>query len=78
MVILKQLTISESSITSVQSYIFKPLVNLVKLNLSNNLLEELPPGLDQLVNVKYINFSDNYLTSLKNLPTNLTIDNIEF
>lgn len=69
---LKQLTISESSITSVQSYIFKPLVNLVKLNLSNNLLEELPPGLDQLVNVKYINFSDNYLTSLKNLPTNLT------
>ncbi|RCK65993.1 hypothetical protein Cantr_01784 [Candida viswanathii] len=69
---LKQLTVSESSITSIPSYIFKPLVNLVKLNLSNNLLEELPPGLDQLVNVKYINFADNYLTSLKNLPTNLT------
>lgn len=69
---LKQLTMSESSITSIQPYIFKPLVNLVKLNLSNNLLEELPIGLDQLVNVKYINFADNYLTSLKNLPTNLT------
>lgn len=68
---LKQLTISESSITRIPSFVFKPLGNLVKLNLSNNLLEDLPEGLEQLVNVKYMNFADNYITTLKRLPSNL-------
>lgn len=68
---LKQLTVSETSITSIPAYIFKPLSNLVKLNLSNNLLTELPEGLDQLHNLKYLNVADNFLTSLKNLPHNL-------
>lgn len=68
---LRQLTVSEGSITSIPSFVFKPLTNLVKLNLANNLLEELPPGLDQLTSVKYLNFADNYITSLHNLPTNL-------
>lgn len=68
---LKQLTVSETSITSIPNYIFKPLNNLVKLNLSGNLLQELPDGLDQLTNVKYLNFADNYITNLKSLPTNL-------
>lgn len=69
--VLKQLTVSETSITSIRPYIFKPLGNLVKLNLSNNLLESLPEGLDQLHNIKYINFADNYITDLKCLPKNL-------
>lgn len=68
---LKQLTVSESSISSIPSFVFKPLQNLVKLNLSNNLLEDLPDGLEQLVNVKYMNFADNYITSLQKLPFNL-------
>lgn len=68
---LKQLTVTESSITSIPSYVFKPLTNLVKLNLSNNLLAELPEGLDQLQNIKYMNFADNYITSLERLPLNL-------
>ncbi|ODV81082.1 L domain-like protein [Suhomyces tanzawaensis NRRL Y-17324] len=68
---LKQLTVSETSITSIPAFIFKPLTNLVKLNLSNNLLEELPDGLDQLINIKYLNFADNYITDLRKLPTNL-------
>lgn len=68
---LKQLTVSESSITSIPAFVFKPLANLVKLNLSNNLLEDLPEGLDQLHNVKYMNFADNYITNLNKLPLNL-------
>lgn len=68
---LKQLTVTESSITSIPAYIFKPLSNVVKLNLSNNLLEDLPEGLDKLHNVKYMNFADNYITSLERLPLNL-------
>lgn len=68
---LKQLTVSETSITSIPSYIFKPLNNLVKLNLSGNLLQELPDGLDQLTNIKYLNFADNYITNLRSLPKNL-------
>ncbi|CAI5756194.1 unnamed protein product [Candida verbasci] len=68
---LKQLTISETNIINVPRFIFKPLTSLVKLNLSNNLLEEVPAGLDQLINVKYLNFADNYITNLKNLPNNL-------
>lgn len=68
---LRQLTVSEGSITSIPAFTFKPLTNLVKLNLSNNLLEELPQGLDQLTNLKYLNFADNYITSLRNLPHNL-------
>lgn len=68
---LKQLTVSEGSITSIPSFVFKPLSNLVKLNLSNNLLEDLPDGLEQLHNVKYMNFADNYITSLRKLPPNL-------
>lgn len=68
---LKQLTVTESSITHIQPMVFKPLANLVKLNLSNNLLEEIPLGLDQLCSMKYLNFSDNYITSLKNLPVNM-------
>lgn len=69
--VIKQLTVSETSITSIPSYVFKPLNNLVKLNLSGNLLDKLPDGLDQLTNIKYLNFSDNYITNLKNLPKNL-------
>ncbi|EAZ63622.2 hypothetical protein PICST_52710 [Scheffersomyces stipitis CBS 6054] len=68
---LKQLTVSETSITSVPSFIFKSLTSLVKLNLSNNLLDEVPEGLDTLVNLKYLNFADNYITDLKKLPKNL-------
>lgn len=68
---LKQLTISETSITSIPKFTFKPFNNLVKLNLSGNLLDKLPDGLDQLTNIKYLNFSDNYITNLKNLPRNL-------
>lgn len=68
---LKQLTVTESSITSIPAFVFKPLSNVVKLNLSNNLLEDLPEGLDQLHNVKYMNFADNYITSLERLPLNL-------
>lgn len=68
---LRQLSVIETSITKIPSYIFKPLSNLVKLNLSNNLLEEIPDGLRYLVNIKYLNFADNYITSLSNLPNNL-------
>ncbi|KAK6461242.1 hypothetical protein DFJ63DRAFT_221487 [Scheffersomyces coipomensis] len=68
---LKQLTICETSITSIPAFIFRPLGNLVKLNLSNNLLQDLPDGLDQLINIKYLNFADNYITNLRKLPKNL-------
>lgn len=68
---LKQLTVSESSISSILSYIFEPLSNLVKLNLSGNLLEDIPDGLHHLHNLKYLNFADNYITNLKKLPSNL-------
>lgn len=68
---LRQLTVSEGSITSIPAFVFKPLTNLVKLNLANNLLEEFPQGLDQLTNVKYLNFADNYITPMRNFPTNL-------
>lgn len=69
--LLKQLTITDTSITSIPHFIFKPMSNLVKLNLSNNLLQELPHGLHQLTNIKFINFSDNYITNLNDLPRNL-------
>ncbi|CAK7913610.1 hypothetical protein CAAN1_20S00254 [[Candida] anglica] len=69
--LLKQLTISEASITTIPSHIFKPLSNLVKLNLSNNLMESIPNGLDKLENLKYLNLADNILTDLTNLPSNL-------
>lgn len=68
---LKQLTVSETSITLIPPHAFSPLGNLVKLNLSGNLLDALPDGLDQLVNIKYLNFADNYITNLRNLPRNL-------
>lgn len=68
---LKQLTVSESSIGSVMPYVFEPLTNLVKLNLSGNLLEDIPDGLHHLRNIKYINLADNYITNLKKLPLNL-------
>lgn len=68
---LKQLTVSESSISSILPYIFEPLGNLVKLNLSGNLLEDIPDGLHHLHNIKYLNFADNYITNLKKLPFNL-------
>lgn len=68
---LKQLTVSQSSISSISSYVFAPLSNLVKLNLSGNLLEDLPEGLSQLHGIKYLNFADNYITNLKRLPPNL-------
>lgn len=68
---LKQLTVSESSITSIMPYVFEPLANLVKLNLSGNLLDDLPDGLHHLHNIKYLNLADNYITNLKKLPLNL-------
>lgn len=68
---LRQLSVVETSITSISPDIFAPLSNLVKLNLSNNLLDTIPDGLDQLVNIKYLNFLDNYITNLSNLPKNL-------
>ena len=70
--VLKQLTVSETSIAHIPRHLFTPLLNLVKLNLSNNLLHELPQGLEQLTSVKYLNFADNYITNLKNLPSNLS------
>ncbi|EGV64974.1 hypothetical protein PSN45_005327 [Yamadazyma tenuis] len=69
--LLRQLSVMDTSITSIPSFAFRPLANLVKLNLSNNLLESIPEGLDQLINVKYINFAENYITNLQNLPRNL-------
>lgn len=69
--LLKQLTVSDTSLISIDSYVFSPLSNLVKLNLANNLLDAIPEGLDQLVNIKYLNFADNYITNLNNLPRNL-------
>lgn len=68
---LKQLTVCEGSITQIPAFVFRPLTNLVKLNLSNNLLEELPDGLHHLVNIKYMNFADNFITSLDKLPAGL-------
>lgn len=68
---LKQLTLQDTSIKSIAPFVFKPFCNLVKLNLSNNLLDEIPPGLDQLTNIRFINLNDNYITNLKNLPTSL-------
>lgn len=70
--LLRQLSVVDTSITAVQALAFKPLSNLVKLNLSNNLLESIPEGLNHLSHIKYINLSDNYITSLEGLPSNLT------
>lgn len=69
--LLKQLTVLETSILAIPGYVFKPLCNVVRLNLSHNLLTEIPPGLSLLHNVKYLNFSDNYIEKLDNLPLNL-------
>lgn len=69
--LLKQLLVSETSISVIPSYVFKPLCNIVKLNLSHNLLSEIPMGLDELQNVKYLNFSDNYIENLDNMPLSL-------
>lgn len=68
---MKQLTVTESSITQIPAYVFRPLVNLVKLNLSSNLLEDIPGGLEHLPHLKYLNLADNYITSLKKLPHSL-------
>lgn len=68
---LRQLSVSEGSITTAPLYVFKPLVNLVKLNLSNNLLEDIPEGLEHLIHVKYVNLADNYITSTRKFPHNL-------
>lgn len=68
---LKQLTITSSTIKVIPSYVFKPLRNIVTLNLSNNLLEAVPEGLEQLDNLKYLDLSDNYITGLKNIPANM-------
>lgn len=68
---LKQLTVTESSISHVSAFTLKPLANLVKLNLSGNLLDALPEGLEHLHNIKYLNFADNYIQSLRTLPKNL-------
>lgn len=69
---LKQLTVSDSAIMLIPSYSFKPLLGLVKLNLAANLLEEIPAGLHHMPNLKYINFADNYIKLVSNLPRNLT------
>ncbi|OBA20248.1 hypothetical protein METBIDRAFT_44129 [Metschnikowia bicuspidata var. bicuspidata NRRL YB-4993] len=68
---MKQLTVTESSITQIPAYVFRPLSNLVKLNLAKNLLEDLPGGLEHLPHLKYLNLADNYITSLERLPHNL-------
>lgn len=69
---LKQLSVTDLAILSIPAYAFKPLLGLVKLNLSSNLLEEIPPGLHHLPNLKYLNLSGNYIKSLANLPRTLT------
>ena len=68
---LKQLAISDTSVTTIDKLVFKPFANLVKLNLSNNLLESIPEGLEQLHSIKFLSFADNYIKDLSNLPTNL-------
>lgn len=70
--LLKQLSVTETSIKSIDPYVFKPLANLVKINLSNNLLEAIPLGLDQLTNLRYLNLANNFITNLANIPHNLT------
>lgn len=70
--LLKQLSVTETSIKSIDPYVFKPLANLVKINLSNNLLEAIPLGLDQLANLRYLNLANNFITNLANIPHNLT------
>lgn len=68
---LKQLAVSDTSITTIDKHVFKPFSNLVKLNLSNNLLESIPEGLDQLHSIKFLSFADNYIKDLSNFPANL-------
>lgn len=68
---LKQLTVTGSSIAQVPSFVFQPFVNLVKLNLSNNLLDDLPEGLEHLQCLKYLNLADNYISNLEKFPRNL-------
>lgn len=69
---MKQLTVTESSITQIPGFVFRPFGNLVKLNLSSNLLEDLPGGLEYLPNLKYLNLADNYITTLARLPSSLS------
>lgn len=69
--LLKQLSVTETSIKSIEPYVFRPLANLVKINLSNNLLESIPAGLDQLTNLRYLNLANNFITSLANIPHNM-------
>ncbi|KAL7666236.1 Leucine-rich repeat-containing protein [[Candida] zeylanoides] len=68
---LKQLSVCESSISYIPPAVFAPLASLVKLNLSNNLLEAIPDGLHHLVHLKNLNLADNLLVSLVGLPDNL-------
>lgn len=71
--LLKQLTISETSISSVNRQSFKNLTNLVKLNLSSNLLESVPEGLEQLTNLRYLNLADNKITNLKGVENIISL-----
>lgn len=70
---LKQLTVSDTALVSIQAVCFKPLTNIVKLNLLLNLLEEIPAGLHHCRHLKYLNLLDNYIRSCANLPKNLML-----
>lgn len=70
--LLKQLSVTETSIKSIDDYVFSPLVNLVKINLSSNLLESIPLGLNQLTNLRYLNLANNFITDLTSIPQTLT------
>ncbi|CAG8573100.1 20585_t:CDS:2 [Dentiscutata erythropus] len=64
---LRQLNLSDNSLTFVASEPFSYITKCACLDLSDNLLLAVPPGLSQLPDLQYLNLSNNMIETINNI-----------
>ncbi|CAG8620497.1 546_t:CDS:2 [Dentiscutata heterogama] len=64
---LRQLNLSDNSLTFVASEPFSYIIKCACLDLSDNLLLAVPPGLSQLPDLQYLNLSNNMIETINNI-----------
>lgn len=68
---LRHLCLSDNSLTFVHSTPLSCITSLTSLDLSNNLLNAVPPSLDLLPNLRFLNVSNNLIESVLGIPSAL-------